>query len=351
MKKKVFSLIALLAVIFMPLAVKAEDSYFNAGDNITSAGEHNHSYFEAGNNIKSNANVNGISFVAGNTIDIKGKSEYAFVAGETVEVEGRIEKDLFAAGNYVRILKDATVLRDAYIGGNNVKIASNINGNVYVGGSVVELDNITINGDLHVACNTLNIADKTVVTGKVYINEGAEITGENKLESSGVEKYTTDSKVEFKVKASDFVISILGTIFTGIIVSLVFAKAFKKLDYKLSFEDVCKKSLYGLGVLVILPMLALLSFAVVVGFSVGVIILLLYVVSLMLSTIFTSAIVGHNIYVNLLKQKENLYAGIVIGVLVIKLLSLVPILGGFVAVVSFFYGLGVIAKLFLEIRK
>ena len=351
MKRKIFALIALLAFIVLPVSVSAEDSYFSAGDNITSNGDYTHSYFEAGNNVRSNANIDGISFVAGNSIDIKGKREYAFVAGESLEIDGYIEKDLFAAGNNVRVLKDATISRDAFIAGNNVKIASDINGNLYVAGSVVELDNITVKGDIHVACNTLNILDNAIITGKVYINEDATITNEDKLQSVGIEEYSVDGKVDIRIKASDFVISILVVIFTGIVLSVVMPKIFKKLDYKLSAEDVCKKSLYGLGTLVLIPMLALLSFAVVVGISVGVILILMYVIALMLSTIFTSAIVGHNLYVNLLKQKENIYASIVIGILVIKILSLVPILGGFVAVISFFYGLGVITKLFLDIRK
>ena len=351
MKKKVFSLIAILAVVFMPFAVKADDNYFNAGDNISSNGEYNHSYFEAGNNIKSNAKVNGISFIAGNSINVKGKSEYAFVAGESLDIESVIEKDAFIAGNNIKISKDANILRDAYIGGNNIKISSNINGNLFVGGSVVELDNIVINGDIHVACNTLNITDKVTVMGTVYINEDAQINNKENLESSNIETYITEDKIEFKVKASDFIISILATIFTGIVLSVVIPKLFKKLDYEINPEDVCKKTLFGIATLLVIPMLAILSFAVVVGISVGVIALLLYVVSLMLSTIFTSAIVGHNLYVNLLKQKDNIYASIVIGVIVIKVLELVPVIGSLVSILVFFYGLGVISKLFLELRK
>ena len=350
MKKYVYSLIAILSIIIMPYYVKADDAYFNTGDNIASNGEYNHSYFEAGNNVKSNAKVNGISFVLGNSVNLKGKSEYAFIAGENIDLESIIEKDAFIAGNNIRISKDANLSRDAYIAGNNVKISSNVNGNLFVAGSIVELDNITVNGDVHIASNTLNILDNVSISGKVYINEGSIINNKEQLHASDIEMYASN-KIDFKTTVSDYVISILATIFTGIVLSIIIPKVFKNINYELSLEDVCKKSLFGITTLLILPMLALLSFAIVVGVSVGVIILILYVASIMLSTIFTSAIVGHNLYTKCFKQKENIYASIVIGIVAIKLIGLIPIIGPLVSVIVFFFGLGVIAKLFLELRK
>ena len=77
----------------------------------------------------------------------------------------------------------------------------------------------------------------------------------------------------------------------------------------------------------------------------------MYIIALMLATILASAVIGQNIYTKLFKQKDNIYISTIIGILVVKLVSLIPYIGGIVALLVFLYGLGMIWRLFLDRNK
>ena len=149
----------------------------------------------------------------------------------------------------------------------------------------------------------------------------------------------------------NMIIGLLSMIFTGIILALIFPKLFRKVEYDIDIKDFGKKLLYGLLTLIIIPMITIVSIAVVVGMSVGFILIMLYIISLMLATIFAATVIGHNIYTKLFKQKENIYISITIGAVLIKIIEIIPYIGGLVTVFIFLYGLGIICNLFLERNK
>ena len=352
MKKKIISLLALIAIMFLPIGFVNAEEYFVADENVTDEAVYEHSHFEAGNIVNSKSDVNGLSFVAGSNVDISGKKEYGFFAGETVKINGDIEKDLFAAGNNVVISKDTNIGRDVYLAGNSITINSDINGAVFIAGSLVTLDNITIVGDVTIAANTVQIQNNVDIIGKLKINENAIINNEKDLKANVKEVYKDSTiTIDFKTKASEVVLSILSTLFTALIIVVAFPKLFKKINYDLDAKDIGKKLLYGLLTLLIVPMISIIAMTIIVGFSVSVMIIMLYVIAIMISTIFASVVIGQNIYTKLFKQKDNLYIDTIIGILLVKLVSFIPILGGLISLLVFLYGLGIVCKLFLERNK
>ena len=180
MKKKILGILLIMFMV-LPISFVKADEYFTANDNVNDTKEYNHSHFEAGNNVYSKSNVNGLSFVAGSVLNISGTKEYGIFAGESLKIDATIEKDLFAAGNSINISKDSNIGRDIYLAGNNISIDSNINGNAFIAGSVINLNNTTINGDAKFAANTLNIGENVEITGKLIINEDAIIQNEGKI--------------------------------------------------------------------------------------------------------------------------------------------------------------------------
>lgn len=352
MKKKIFSLIAMLAILIMPITFVHADEYFNTNDNVSDSSTYDHSHFEAGNIVKSESDVNGLSFVAGSSIDINGQKEYGFFAAESVNVNGVIEKDLFAAGNTININKESSIGRDLYLAGNSVSINSDIKGTAFIGASLVTLNNVTIDGDVNIAANTLQIDGKVTINGKLKINDNVVINNENNLNVTTKEKYASNSiNIDFKTKASEVVISILTSLFTGIILVLLFPNIFRKIKYDLDAKDIGKKLLYGLLVLLVVPMICIVSLSIIVGLSVSVIGIMLYICALMIASSLASVVIGQNIYTKLFKQKDNLYISMMIGILVVKLVELIPVVGGLISFFVFLYGLGIICNLFLERNK
>lgn len=348
MKKKVLLLIMMMVLPFT--FVKANE-YLTADQNVSDNNSYNHSHFEAGSNVNSKSNVNGLSFVAGGVVDVEGTKEYGVFAGETVRINSIIERDLFAAGNSVSISKDASIGRDAYLAGSNITIDSNIEGNLFAAGTVVNLNNITISGDANIATGTLNIGENVNINGKLKINENVIIQGENNLRYGSKETYKEQGEINFTVTISDIILGVLTTIFTGIMLALIFPKLFRKINYDLEAKDIGKKLLHGLVTLLVIPMLIIISMILVVGMSVGVLLIMAYVIALMISSILSAAVIGHNIYTKAFKQKENIYISIIIGILAIKIVELLPVVGGIVAFLVFLYGLGIVCDLFLERNK
>ena len=352
MKKKIIGLFAVLFAMFMLIGTVNAGEYLTASQNINDELAYGHSHFEAGNTVNSKSDVNGLSFVAGASVDVSGTKEYGFFAGETVKVNGKIEKDLFAAGNTVTISKETVIGRDAYLAGNSVTINNDMNGALFIGASLVRFENVTINGDVSIAANTIEIAGDVTVNGSFKYNDDAIFKDEDKLNATNKEKYVNPKvNVDFTNRVSDVVLDILKTIFTGLLLVLIFPKLFKKFKYELEAKDIGMKLLYGLLLLVVVPMICIVSLSIIVGLSVSVLLVLLYIMAIMLATIFASAVIGQNIYTKLLKQKENMYLSTILGILLVKLIELIPVVGGICSLLVFLYGLGMIFQLFLDRNK
>jgi hypothetical protein len=71
--------------------------------------------------------------------------------------------------------------------------------------------------------------------------------------------------------------------------------------------------------------------------------LALFVIAIYLSTLLSSYIIGNLINTKLFKN-DNVYLSLVIGIILIKLVKLIPILGGWIAALALFYGMGLIYK-------
>jgi len=351
--KRIWNFIVLFAILIIPMAnVKAADGYFNAGENIVDSQNYNHSVFVAGSNVTSNSKVDGLSFIAGGSVKVSGTKSYVFSAGEDISISSTIENDLFAAGNIVRVEREAYVARDMYLAGNMVTIASNSNGNIFVAASTLNLDDITINGDLHVSAGILNISNTTIINGNLIIDEDTEINGEDNLTYNEKYTYNNENNYNFESKLSDEILDMLSMIFLGIILAIIFPKLFKKLQYKLDdTKDIIAKSLKGFAFLILVPFVIVIAFFLIIGIPLAVILLACYLIALLLSTILTSFVVGYNINKQFLKRENNYYLSIMIGILVIKLIELIPVIGPLVAFVSLIYGIGIIYQLFSERNK
>ena len=350
--KKVWSLIVLLGIMLLPIVnVNAAEGYFSAGDYLVDTQSYEHSIFTAGNNITSNSNVKGLAFIAGNSVKIAGTKSYVLGAGNTLSISSAVENDLFAAGSSVRVEKDAYIGKDAYIAAGDVTLLTGVNGNAFIAASVVNLSGVTINGDLHIAAGKLNIEDDVVVNGNLIVNRDIEMINGDKVNASNTIwydniKHATETNRDI---LKEELLDVLSLLFLGLILAMIFPKLFKKMEIKVDkLDEFCKTSLYGLAMLIAVPVLILLSFVLIVGIPLAVIMLALYIVSLMVSTLISSTVLGYNINKSFIKKENNIYLSIMIGIVLLKLIYFVPVVGPLVNFISFIYGLGFIYQLFKE---
>jgi uncharacterized membrane protein len=344
--KRIVKFLSLFFVMMMPLTlVKAvSNDYFHDenNDNVI-----NHSVFIGDDNVKYNHQVNGIAFIAGNNVLVTGNEDYGCIAGNNVNFNGNIQNDLFIAGNNVSIISsENTIGRDLYAAGNVVTISENINGNAFVAGDEVVLKDITINGDINISAEKVNIEGNVIITGTFKVNDNAKVTGEDNLTSGNKETYANNDK---KIVKNNFVSTITGLamlLILGFVLHFVFPKVYEKANKKNDTKSILMNMLYGLLVLIIVPIISIILMCTIIGTMLGIIIILLYVITLLISAIIASMVAGKAILNKLFKTSDNAYLSITIGLVLFKLFELIPYVGTLIYFLIFIFGLGKIYDLF-----
>lgn len=340
-------LVTVLSVLILALTTKVyAKNIAEASDILSQSGTYDSTRIVAGNTVTSSATIDGLSLIAGNEVTVEGSAPYGIFAGNNILVNGIIEKDLFLAGNNLTIGSTAEIGRDVYIAGSIMKIKANINGDLRAGGSSIDLSGITIKGDAYLAVDQITVDSDTVIEGKLTYPEESTVNNLDQAKIGSTETYQT-VKVEVKYDVMDvvrnFFIGTASAFLTLTILFFVIPSAQEKLDQEeIKVQEVLKRLGIGLVSLISTPIIAIIGLITVLLIPASLITLVLYVIAIYLSSLLTYYIVGKEINKKL--NKENKYLAIIIGILVVKLIKLVPYIGGIVGFLSLIYGMGLITK-------
>jgi len=340
-------LITVLSVMILTLTTRVYAiDVADADDIITQTGTYDSTRLVAGNTVTSKAEIDGLSLIAGNEIITEGKSTYGFYAGNNILINEKVEKDLFAAGSNITIGPDAEIGRDVFIAGNMVKIKTNLNRDLRMGGSIIDISGVTIKGDAYLAASQIIMDEETVIEGKLKYPEETTVKNLEQAQIGSVETYQT-VKVEVRYnmmdRVRDFCVGTVASFLTLVVLFFIIPNAKEKLDNtELTVEGVLKRIGLGLVTLISVPIITIIGLITVVLIPVSLITLTLYVIAIYLSTLLVYYVVGKEIAKKL--NKENKYLAIILGILTIKLIKLVPYIGGIVGILAVLYGMGLITK-------
>lgn len=354
MKKKILSLFSILLISFAFITPVNAIEIAKAGDSIVEEGDYQSLRIIAGKTITNHAKVDGITFIAGNNLTLEGSSPYAFYAGNVITIREKIEKDMFVAGNLITVDTDAIIGRDLYIAGNDVTIKTNIGRDLRIGASSVDLSNITINGDAYVDATTIIMNEKTVITGTLSYLENAKVTGLD-IASIGDKKVTTskelNAEVNYMSKVYSFIFSVISGFVAVAIIFYLIPKSLTKLNkLKIEVNDTFKSLGIGLLFLVFAPLL-LLSL-LITGYlsTVALFGICVYILIIYLSTFIAAYIVGKKL-LDITMKDVNPYLALACGIIIVKLIKLVPYLGGICGLIIMLYGLGLICRFIISRGK
>ena len=143
--------------------------------------------------------------------------------------------------------------------------------------------------------------------------------------------------------------SFLGLALIFAAMSLFFPQIFDKINdkyEKFEVSEAVEVFTKGLVVLILVPVVALLLCITMIGIPLGIVLLILYGLSLYLTTIFTSYLVGYKIWQKVFNKEAHVLLFGLIGLFVILILELIPGVRTLVAIVSVLVGLGVIFDMF-----
>lgn len=262
-----------------------------------------------------------------------------FSMGNSLTMEGVTARNIYAAGNMLTIAPTVEA-NAAYLGGATVYFGGTAK-ELYATGGTITIDG-TILGNAVVSSDNITVGDSAIIGGTLTIYGATEPVLNGAIDQSKVHFIQTEAASSTKaVNALDSIrkwaFSIVTAAILAVLLTLLFGKFFKARADELRAK-VGKSLLWGLLVLIVLPIACILVFITVVGIPVGIFLLIFYGVFLCLAPAYTGVVLGR-----LLLKKTNRYLSAMAGAAAVRLLMIIPILGTLVYLACAFYTLGSLA--------
>lgn len=352
---RLLSCILLTLVLMFTLIPAAYAEVELADGDSALSGEHDATVLLAGNNPVSNADVRGILFIAGNTVSAGGSGEYAFLAGNTVALNGSCARDAFVAGNNVGV--SGSVGRDLMIVGSNVTLDGEVGRDVYAGGQTVYIGG-TIGGNVVLDADEIQISDSAEIKGALRYNSSAKITApagilkaastfENEHEDAPASAPAESAKPSPFARVKSLFFGFLGLVLIAYAL-LWLTPLWEKLDADYTGADFGKYAAsFGIGFAVLagLPLASILLMITGIGLRAAFILLLLYAAAIIAAPVFFGFFLGVLVWRKLIKRAPSYWAELPIGLLIWRVLTLIPGVKVAAGLVVVPLGLGVLARL------
>ena len=288
-------------------------------------------------NVEKDLNVAGINLNLNGTVgdDLR-------AAGGNISVNSPIGSDLLLAGGNISVAQKASVGGDLVIASGNFILDSEVKGKASISGGSITI-NGKINGDLKVRADqdlifgpTSEVVGKITYTGPTpaVVREGAKIGTIEYI------KLRSDAAAAKSLFAIAMLIKLIALLVAGFVLLYLFPRKIESVVSN-SHLNVWKNLGIGFLVLVASPIAAILLLITVVGFYLGLIVFLMYVLTLILASIFTIFYAGNLVYSWYKKDAQpNLKRDLVLGAIALLIVSVIPFIGWLIAGIIFLITLG-----------
>ncbi|WP_195251393.1 polymer-forming cytoskeletal protein [Romboutsia sp. 1001713B170207_170306_H8] len=354
MKKRIICIFTTIVILMFSIVAFAEDTttssnLFSCDSNIAVNKDVDGDVYTFGNSISIGNIIGGDIISAGRDINIQSSEVKGNIrtASQTVNIDVGRTKNITVAGESINI-GDKTNANAIYLAASDISFKGETN-DFYASAQTIVIDG-TVNGNLNVDCENITFTENAVVKGNIKVKSSNEPNLNSKMSMSDIdyEKITTNNEEEgifTKSNIVDFLISLVAAIITGLILYVLLNKSLFGFDRKLSKSY--KYLLIGLAVLIIMPILSLLLIISVICVPVGIIILILYGIIIYLCPVILGIILGQ-----LILSKQNPILQVLLGILIIKVLLLIPYISFIIWFLSVLFILGLITmKLYSYICK
>jgi len=370
--KRFSSTLAVLAVAMMPLSVMAatlvsgqqyslptqkivEGNLYSAAGTSTIGGRVTGDVLAVGGTVSLAGAVGGDVLAVGGTLQVLGPvGGDVRVAGGTVSVNDRVGGDFLVAGGTVHLLPGATVQGDLIVAAGQVIVDGSVMGSVRMVGGMLTV-NGTIAGDVRAR------ADQQIVLGS-----SAQIRGNFDYRSSkaaqmdagafvgGKVTYSAINKVSIDQTAPKRFLWVLVGIVTGmeLLASLGLAALLmwrwrrQSLEVLVQACDAFWPSIgRGLAYGILVPIAAILLLISFVGSFPGALLLMAYIAVCILTKALAGMLLGASLVMVVKKQKviHLTWVSALGGVIVLRVVSLIPVVGWIISIVATIVVFGVVA--------
>lgn len=350
MKKKRVFILTLLMLILVTVNVFADNidsasNYFALDEDINISKEVLGDIYSAGKSLSVNDNVDGDVIALGEKIDITSDELKGNIrcGAQTLNINSKNVKNITSFGQNINI-GEKTTAKAVYISAENINFKGSCKGFYATGNTIII--NGKIDGDVNVTCDELIIADNGEITGNIKVYSPKEpIVNSNitmdDIQYTKIENSTNESELKALVGFGT-IISIVTSLVLGIVLYSLFKKFFISSD-DLLMKEPLPIVLGGIASFILVPIVSLLLFLTVIALPLGILLLIMYFIVVYLSPVIMGIVLGR-----LILKKKNPYLQLLVGILIVRLLSLLPMIGGFVWVVSGMITQGLIVYAFYQ---
>ncbi len=333
--------------------------YFAIGPHVEISGTVNGDVYAAGGEVLVDGTVNGDVIVGGGHVTISGTvAQDARVAGGQVTIGGKIGRNLTVAGGDLQVTDSAQVHDNLLAGGGNVLLAGRIGKDARVGGGNVTVSN-AIERDLTVAAGEVRLTSKATVGGILrYWNETAPSIDEGATVRGGVIHRPLPESFKAERFREGFsgvwivakVVSFASTLLLGLLLIWVYPVFCRAAAVTIQ-ERPGLSLMVGLLTVIGTPLMILICLVTVVGIPIGLILGVLSIVTLYIGRIFVMVWAGGWV-LKRLSDSPSLGWAFVTGLVLYAFLSLLPVVGKLVTLLTMLIGVGalLIAKKELIVR-
>ena len=320
--------------------------------------------YAAGSEVIVQANVVGDLVAAGGSVAVTGAvSEDLIAAGGSVSISGPVGDDVRLAGGSVSL--NAAVSGHAAIAGGEVRIeaGSQIGEWAWLSGGEVIMAG-QVGGDLKVAAGSVQLTgtvagDAELASGEIRVGEGAVIGGDliwrSREEPSIADGATIAGEIRrgeplpaFE-RESGFWDGLLGLL--GIVVAAGLLYTLLRPAMDAAFTSMHLQPglslLLGLAVFAITPVLTILLFVTGIGWLLGLVVLMAYVLALVVGGLVGIVLIARWLLLSFRDETApglgRVWLAIALVVLVISLLYVLPPVGILAGTAVLFLGLGAMA--------
>lgn len=331
-----------------------EDLYV-FGNSITIDGPVYGDIYCAGGTVTVNDSVYGDLVVAGGNVYLRGMVlDDVRAAGGTLTVSGSIAGDLLIAGGTVYVEPAATIGGDLALSGGTATLGSHITGSVQASGGTVVVNgaidksltfnggeltlNGVVNGAASIAATKLTIGNSATLKGNVrYWTDKGEVDFGSALQNGAIATFDPNMCTHFERPDAKYLgfASIIGVLWyliaSAILIWLLqwlFAKPLQKAAETAQAAPMRALG-YGFLYFAAVPVGIVLLLITIVGIPVGLIGLFLYILFFALANVITALAGAHwiNTWKNYNWRSSNLIA-VALGLLIVlKIVTLIPLIG------------------------
>lgn len=320
-----------------------ENDFYAAGSGVTMSGEVKGDMYVTGGTVTVNGPVETDLSILSGTVQIHGDigDDVRVVAGEVV-IADHVGGDVFVIAGSLKILSSATIDGDVFFYGTEAEISGPVAGSVMGTSNTMRIDGAVGKNIDVIVSRTFTLGDRAQIGGDVRYESASDVTRAQNAVIEGELVRNSHQVIADTLNLRWTLVTFLVLLFTSLCLYLFFKKGLTTLVSTISLEP-ARAGLIGLGVLIVAPVISFLLMVTVLGSMVGasllLLVLLMYLVSLPLLSVLTGSLISR---VFLKSSQINLLT-ILMGAASVQLIALIPILGSFVLFVLFVLILGGLA--------